>query len=453
VARVLEGCGLDLGGAAHFAPPAPGNRDGYWEDLRFVALNDRILDRMGGAWDVPPALPDGWEESPVLEDERRVAPELVSGRVDPWGWKDPRSSLTVRFWKRLLPGMKVVVCVRNPLEVADSLRARGYTSERFGLALWEAYHRTLERDVDASFALVTHYHSLLADPRAELARLLEFTGLRPSPAVQDAVVAGASTAARHQRRSSAEVGTSALSPAGKRLYASLCERSGPVYAEALRREADAARHAGRRGAAAFRSRQLQAARDLEAREGRLASIKPVLIARRKRGGLGRKGAGRARRGLRSVKPLLAAREGERQRRYIASLGPRWAKPAQPGRPPASSAPTAASRAPAPPRSSADSPGPRGPLAGKKARSPVLNYLLRSGTAVDVRSLDHDRAKYPDPETAACTSRPALGVRSLRHRGRLDRVGLAICGRGPPAGPAPRPASPCRDRTARRATPA
>src|SRR5688500_12617514 len=168
VARVLEGCGLDLGGAVHFAPPAPDNRDGYWEDLRFVAMNDRILERLGGAWDHPPAAPRGWQASPELEAERRDAEELVSGRAEPWGWKDPRTSLTLPFWRGRLPAVKVVVCLRNPLEVADSLRARGYTSERFGLALWEAYHRALDEAVDESFALVTHYESFLADPGAEL---------------------------------------------------------------------------------------------------------------------------------------------------------------------------------------------------------------------------------------------------------------------------------------------
>ena len=67
VARLLEGCGVDLGGPANFAPPAPDNRDGYWEDLRFVALNDRILDRFQGAWDHPPILPRGWEASAAVE--------------------------------------------------------------------------------------------------------------------------------------------------------------------------------------------------------------------------------------------------------------------------------------------------------------------------------------------------------------------------------------------------
>jgi sulfotransferase family protein len=313
VARVLEGCGLDLGGPAHFAPPAPDNRDGYWEDLRFVALNDRILDRLGGAWDHPPALTRGWEALPDLDPERREAEALAGGRAEPWGWKDPRTSLTVPLWKRLLPSLKVVVCVRNPLEVADSLRARGYTSERFGLALWEAYHRTLDEAVDDSFALVTHYHSFLADPRAELTRLLDFTGLRPSPAVRDAVISAASSAARHQRRTSAEVESSGLSGAGKRLYAALCQRSGPVYEAARRREAHPEPAAAAPGERPARGplEQLEEVRAvLEAREVELASIKPVLVARTEevdsvKGVLAARDAQ-----LASMEPVLAARETE-----------------------------------------------------------------------------------------------------------------------------------------------
>jgi hypothetical protein len=313
VARVLEGCGTDLGGPAHFAPPAPDNRDGYWEDLRFLAINERILDRFGGAWDHPPVLPRGWEWSAGLEAERRDAEALVGSRAEPWGWKDPRSSLTIPFWRRLIPGMKVVVCVRNPLEVADSLRARGYTSERFGLALWEAYHQAIEQTVDSSFGLVTHYESFLADPRAELERVLGFLGLEPSPALREAVLASASPGSRHQRRTSAEVEASGLSEAGKRLYAALCERSGPVYQEARRREQAAPGPPAPRDHAAPRglSEQLAEVKAvLEAREVELLSVKPVLVARTEEVASVKKVLAARDEQLASILPVLAARERE-----------------------------------------------------------------------------------------------------------------------------------------------
>lgn len=312
VARLLEGCGTDLGGPAHFAPPAPDNREGYWEDLRFLALNERILDRLGGAWDHPPDLAPGWESSPILEPERREAHGLVSGRAEPWGWKDPRNSLLLPFWRRIVPGLKVVVCLRNPLEVADSLRARGYTSERFGLELWEAYHRALEAATLDSPALVTHYESYFADPRAELDRLLEFLGLEASPGVRAAVVTAASAGFRHQRRMSAEVQSSRLSEAAKQLYDALCRRSGPIYDEARRREEKApppppARADGPKGLA----EQLADVKAvLSAREMELASIKPVLVARSEEVASVKEVLAARDAHLASVLPVLAARETE-----------------------------------------------------------------------------------------------------------------------------------------------
>ena len=60
-----------------------------------------------------------------------------------WAWKDPRTALTMPFWRQLLPGLKVVVCVRNPLEVAHSLSQRGMSSLAFGLRLWQTYYERL----------------------------------------------------------------------------------------------------------------------------------------------------------------------------------------------------------------------------------------------------------------------------------------------------------------------
>jgi len=315
VARMLEGCGVDLGGPDHFAPPAPDNRDGYWEDLRFVAINDRILEKFEGAWDHPPVLPPGWEASASLETERRDAEAILRWRTEPWGWKDPRNSLTIPFWRRLLPAMRVIVCLRNPLEVADSLRARGYTSERFGLSLWEAYYRAIEETVDSSFALVTHYESFLADPGAELDRVLAFLELRPSPTVRETVLGSPRPGAQHQRRTSAEVEGGRWSAAAVRLHAAFCERSGPVYADVQQRERSAPPPSlpPAREEARPRSHQEQLAEVLavlEARDVELASIKPVLAARDEELDNVKTVLAARDEQLASVLPVLAAREEE-----------------------------------------------------------------------------------------------------------------------------------------------
>jgi len=48
----------------------------------------------------------------------------------PWAWKDPRLCLTLPFWLEVLDARPaMVVCLRNPLEIAASL------AERNGFAL------------------------------------------------------------------------------------------------------------------------------------------------------------------------------------------------------------------------------------------------------------------------------------------------------------------------------
>lgn len=97
-----------------------------------------------------------------------------------WCWKDPRNSILVQFWMRLFPGTKVVVCLRNPLEVAMSLSAR--VDQRIGfqeaLELLLEYSEILQ-EILSPRCLVTHFESYFYAPDDELARLYDFAGLRP----------------------------------------------------------------------------------------------------------------------------------------------------------------------------------------------------------------------------------------------------------------------------------
>ena len=316
VARVLRICGLDLGDEQHFAPAAPDNTEGYWEDLRFVSMNDRILDAFGGAWDVAPALPEGWVRDPRLDAIRREAEALAATRTEPWGWKDPRTSLTAAFWRDVLPGLRFVVCVRNPLEVAASLRARGYTSQRFGLRLWEEYHRALDAAAGEAPRIVTHYDSYFCDAPAEVARVVDFAVPAATEVLRRAAVESASEGARHQRRSPRDLASSGLSADGRaalrvarrargprlragrrpaRVCAASRSRSRPRPRVLPRRPAD--REAEIAAVLAAREEELAVALPmLRARDEELASIRPVIAARDEQ--------------IASLQHVLAARDAE-----------------------------------------------------------------------------------------------------------------------------------------------
>src|SRR5436309_10978005 len=184
--RLLHACGLYLGPKDELMPAQADNPDGFWEHLGFVALNDELLNELGGAWDLPPKTNETFEHARL--DPLRMKAQLL---IEPfnsaglWGWKDPRNSLTLPFWQDLLPGVKTLIMVRNPLEVAHSMKERNGASYSFGLRLWEIYNKRLIETASKQERLVTHYDLFFANAEAELRRIAHFTGL-PDSEVQKA---------------------------------------------------------------------------------------------------------------------------------------------------------------------------------------------------------------------------------------------------------------------------
>jgi GT2 family glycosyltransferase/glycosyltransferase involved in cell wall biosynthesis len=184
--RLLHTCGLYLGPESELMPAQADNPEGFWEHLGFVALNDELLNEVGGAWDLPPKADEDFAD-PRLDPLRMKARLLIEGfnSASVWGWKDPRNSLTLPFWQDLLPTLKTLIVVRNPLEVAYSMRERNGTSYSFGLRLWEIYNRRLIETTKGKDRLVTHYDFFFGDAETELQRIARFVGL-PDAEVESA---------------------------------------------------------------------------------------------------------------------------------------------------------------------------------------------------------------------------------------------------------------------------
>jgi GT2 family glycosyltransferase len=196
LARLLHSCGLYLGPESELMPAQADNPDGFWEHMGFVALNEELLNELGGAWDLPPKADEHFKQ-PRLDPLRMKAQRLIKGfdSAGTWGWKDPRNSLTLPFWQRLLPSLKTLIVVRNPLEVAYSMRERNGTSCSFGLRLWEIYNRRLIQTAAKQDRFVTHYDAFFEDAELELRRIARFAGL---PAAKIASAAAlVATARRH----------------------------------------------------------------------------------------------------------------------------------------------------------------------------------------------------------------------------------------------------------------
>jgi hypothetical protein len=111
--------------------------DGYGEATAFRLLNEAVMARAGANWfHVSPFLAvrdeprfaavsiERMRRATYQELDRdylRLRPEPLSS---PWGWKDPRNSLTLPYWLRLFPEARILHVHRQPEAVVRSLTRR-----------------------------------------------------------------------------------------------------------------------------------------------------------------------------------------------------------------------------------------------------------------------------------------------------------------------------------------
>jgi hypothetical protein len=189
VTRLLNLCGLHIGRSFDMYDSANScNPTGYWEHRAFRNINSRILSHFGGSELLPPIFPDNWQYDESLDLIVGQAQEAIRNlsRLGPfWGWKDPRTSLTLPFWQRLLPDLKVIVCVRNPLEVIrsfeDLLKGYGSIGGHFGVNQgylnWYTYNASVITNTDVQNRVLTCYEDYFPDFHDQLNHLLGFIGL------------------------------------------------------------------------------------------------------------------------------------------------------------------------------------------------------------------------------------------------------------------------------------
>ncbi len=231
VTRLLNLCGLYLGEEEDVVFSRKDNPEGFWENAKFCNTNDEILASFGGGWDIPPVLEPGWENSAHLAALNRHASEVIEeiSQEPVWGWKDPRNSLTLPFWRRLIPDLKIVICLRNPVDVHRSLSHRGYASRFFSYNLWLTYYQQLIASTKPEECIITHYDSFFCDPRAELRRLADFLELDVSEERIQTASQATLTDLRHHRATVSDFCQMNVPCKVIELYKELCLRAGPMF--------------------------------------------------------------------------------------------------------------------------------------------------------------------------------------------------------------------------------
>ncbi len=231
IARMIQSCGVYLGPERELAEPFPDNENGFWENREFVKLNEALLRELGGSWDTPPRLPDSFNTG-KLGQLRGRAQELIDrlGPLKQWGWKDPRNSLTLPFWRQLIPNLKVVICLRNPLAVLQSLVRRGSPPDESLVELWLTYNKALMA-IPPEDRVITHYAVYFHTPQQELRRVLELLGLSASDDTIERACSVVSWDLRHQRLANEELRAVEIPDHVVKHYLEMCSEAGRFFQE------------------------------------------------------------------------------------------------------------------------------------------------------------------------------------------------------------------------------
>ncbi len=130
VAKALHEAGVHMGD--ELLSGLPDNPEGHFEDMDFLKKNVELLG--GNIWnDVNRELTDA--DTSALIAAKNVHPL--------WGWKDPRTVLTIEKYYAHLDDPIIIGLFRKPELVAKSMARRGDISEQDALALAKAYNRKI----------------------------------------------------------------------------------------------------------------------------------------------------------------------------------------------------------------------------------------------------------------------------------------------------------------------
>src|SRR5215469_2816464 len=143
--HILSAMGIDM---ADDIDAVPSNAKGHWERLEIMEYHERILrlfnrDFFSPLHDFP--LPAAWWADPRVCKLRRGFVAFLASRMGDgyFGFKEPRTVRLMPLWHQIFSDLKlapkVVLCLRNPAQVARSLKERDDLDPALGEYRWLIY--------------------------------------------------------------------------------------------------------------------------------------------------------------------------------------------------------------------------------------------------------------------------------------------------------------------------
>ena len=183
-----------MGNYKNFWPrPLAQNPKGFYENYDFRKINDQLLEEAGYKVKLYNSV------VPKLDPSKKILSKMkkiildTNKKSNDWGWKDPRTCLTINWWIKSLEDIelhdevKIIFVSRNPSSVAKSLKTRNNLPLSKGLQIWKAYTENSINICSNSNQNIFYctFEQLLENPILTCGKIFDFLDRKWDPQVVD----------------------------------------------------------------------------------------------------------------------------------------------------------------------------------------------------------------------------------------------------------------------------
>lgn len=193
-------------GSKLFAPEED-NPKGNYENALITKLNEDILAELFAKWNDTLLIPDNWWTYELFTSYAgqisRILKEEINAGDAPVLIKDPRLSVLLPLYLSVLKNLDVepsfIICIRNPYEVAASLKKRNNLSLEKSLLLWMDYQLKAEFYSRNYPRIFLSYYEFLKYPKKIFHSLKEniFPDIQLNPEIEKEVLSFLDNGLKH----------------------------------------------------------------------------------------------------------------------------------------------------------------------------------------------------------------------------------------------------------------
>ncbi|SDW69659.1 hypothetical protein SAMN05444487_105156 [Marininema mesophilum] len=170
ITRAVNLLGPNVGTPNLLMAPHETNPTGFWEHLEIVQIHKQIMKKLNSSWDATKPLPIRWWISKEIQPYKESLKKIIIrdfATKNLWMWKDPRTCLLLPLWKSILNELAIdlrcVLVVRNPIDVASSLKRRDGLAQEKSIHMWALHTLSSLQYSQGTRRVLIHYDQFLAN--------------------------------------------------------------------------------------------------------------------------------------------------------------------------------------------------------------------------------------------------------------------------------------------------